>query len=198
MYATYISVPIPLLQNLNTQRGKTLMQKFSPEDLNHFIGKATLAGYAGDGAETTSERSGYRELEYSDGLWHYRDSYTGWFRSWGTELVRYDGKPVWNTLYGGGMEPAYWDDIALARAAFGFLKKALSAGEKQKSFQPRGPKIFYHDDRRNWKYEADWTGNITQLIGFEQILYGLHDASAGARKVVFTHHFMGGLIISKP
>ena len=167
------------------------------KELNQFLGKASRATYAGSGAEITPERLGFRELEYPEGNWYYRDSYTGWFRSWGTELVRYDGKPVWNALYGGGMEPECQKDVEFARMTFDFLKKALSAGEKQEVFQPRGPKVFYDDDWQDWKYEADWIGDITQFIGNERILCGLRDTPIGSRKVVFTHHFAGGLIIGK-
>ncbi|MDP3772020.1 MAG: DUF5680 domain-containing protein [bacterium] len=170
------------------------------KDLNRFLGKAGVATYAGGGAETASERLGFHELEDSDGLWYYRDSYTGWFRSWGTELVRHDGRPVWNALYGGGMEPEYWNDVEFTRITFDFLKKALSAGEKQESFQPRGPKRFYDGDWQDWWYEADWVGDITSFVGHERILCRLHTAPIGrypSHKVVFTHDFMGGLIISK-
>lgn len=155
------------------------------KDLNRFVGKAGLSTYASGGLETVSERSGFRELEYKEGDWHYRDSYTGFMRSWGTELVRHRDVPVWNALYGGGMESQYRDDPEFAHQTFEFLKKALSAGEKQESFQPRGPKSFRDGD---WQYDADWVGDITQFIGDEDILY--------KQAVVFKHSFMGGLIIS--
>ena len=53
------------------------------KQLNRFLGKAMLETYAGDGVKVKSQRSGFKELEYKEGDWYYRDSYTGFFRSWG-------------------------------------------------------------------------------------------------------------------
>lgn len=156
------------------------------KDMNRFLGKAALASYAGGGAETTPERQGFRELEYTEGRWSYRDSYTGYIRSWGTELVRYDGELIWNTLYGGGMTPHYRGDAEFAHRTFEFLKQAFRTGEKKELFQPRGPKNLKDGD---WEYRCDWNGDITEFSGHEAILY-----KGG---VVFTHEFMGGLIVSK-
>jgi len=155
------------------------------KDLNQFLGKAALATYAAGGAETTPERPGFRELEFAEGAWSYRDSYTGYLRSWGTELVRYNGEPVWNALYGGGMTVPYRADAAFAHRTFEFLKKALSAGEKKEAFQPRGQKNFTDG---YWEYQCDWDGDITEFIGHEAILY--------KGDIVFTHDFFGGLIVS--
>lgn len=41
------------------------------------------------------------------------------------------------------------DNTKFAHKTFDFLKKALSAGEKQEGFQPRGPKQFADGD---WEY----------------------------------------------
>ena len=72
--------------------------------LNKFLERAADATYAGGGErERDPERQGFVELVYEEGDWNYRDSYVGFARSWGTELVRYQGEPVWNTLYGGGL-----------------------------------------------------------------------------------------------
>ena len=163
-----------------------MQQQISLQDLKQFIGKAALATYAGGGKETTPERRGFRELEYTKGDWHYRDSFTGYLRSWGQEVVRFQGEPCWTALYGGGMTLKYQEDIAFAHETFEFLKKALSASEKQVRFQPRGPKDFRDG---NWKYECKWSGDITRFIGEEEIFYIDH--------LVFTHDFMGGLIISR-
>lgn len=73
-------------------------------ELNRFIGKATKATYAGGGGKVDQpHRSGFNELEYLEEDWYYRDSYTGFLRSWGQEVVWYKGEPYWTCLYGGGM-----------------------------------------------------------------------------------------------
>ncbi|MBP7875945.1 hypothetical protein KA012_03035 [Candidatus Woesebacteria bacterium] len=156
------------------------------QELNEFVGKASLATYAGGGAETKSQRPGFRELEFAEGDWEYRDSYAGFFRSWGQEVVRHQGKPFWNQIYGGGMSDAYIQDEPFALETFGFLMKSLSAGEKKDSFQPRGPESFTDGD---WQYSCDWSGDITSFKGEETILH--------RGEIVFTHTFLGGLILDR-
>jgi hypothetical protein len=165
--------------------------EFTTEQLNQFLGKATLATYAGGGekvdpsrADFVSRFTGFKELEYKDGDFYYRDSYAGFFRSAGEEVVCYKEKPVWTQCYYGGMEPKYINDEKFARETFNFLKKALSYGEKQNVFQPRGPKEFKDGD---WVYVCDWRGDINNFKGKEAIMW--------KGEVVFTHHFFGGLLM---
>lgn len=150
--------------------------------LNEFLGKAALATYAGGGPEMDPETLGFKELEYREGDWYYRDSYCGFFQSWGREVVWHKDKPIWVSLYGGGIEGRTRTDTQFEHQTFGFLKKALSAGEKQKAFQPRGPKNFKDGE---WNYVCDWNGDISKFSGHEEISHG------GER--VFTHDFIGGL-----
>jgi hypothetical protein len=154
--------------------------------LNSFLGRAALTTYAGGGPNVDPDEPGFKELEYREGDWHYKDSYTGFFRSWGREVVWYQDKPVWNQLYGGGMQPGYCDDTKFARDTFDFLKKALSDGEKVEDFQPRGPKKYEDGD---WSYICKWKGSIEKFEGHEEIAY--------KSKTVFTHDFFGGLAIAK-
>ena len=156
--------------------------EFTLEQLDDFLGRAALATYAGGGPENDPETPGFKELEYEEGDWHYRDSYCGFFQSWGREVVWYKNKPVWVSLYGGGMEEKYRTDGEFTHHAFQFLKKALSAGEKQKAFQPRGPKALQDGE---WKYVCNWNGDIKKFSGREEILY--------KNEIVFTHDFIGGL-----
>ncbi|MFH1978669.1 MAG: DUF5680 domain-containing protein [Candidatus Aenigmatarchaeota archaeon] len=153
-------------------------------ELNQFIGKAGKSTYAGSGPESKPQRPGFRELEYKEGPWIYRDSYTGFIRSWGEEVVWRDGKPFWTQIYGGGMEPDY-EDPKLADQTFDFLKKALSVGEKEKKFQPRGPKKFSDDE---YDYVCEWQGDIRNFKGSEKILY--------KGKLIFTHVFFGGIVVA--
>ncbi len=153
------------------------------KELNEFLGRASLSTYAGSGAETDSG-IGFHELEFREGDWHYRDSYTGFFQSWGREVVWYKEKIVWNSLYGGGMVSEYHGNRQFAHDTFSFLKKVLSAGEKVETFQPRGPNHFKEGD---WEYNCDWKGDIESFNGDEKISY--------QGKVVFTHHFFGGFVV---
>jgi len=154
--------------------------------LNLFLGKASLVTYAGGGSETDPTEHGFKELGFKEGDWNYKDSYTGFFQSWGREMVWFQGKPFWAQLYGGGMAPEHQGDEGFAHKTFSFLKKVLSTGEKSKTFQPRGPTSFRDEE---WEYMCEWQGNIQKFNGNEMIRY--------KGKVVFTHDFFGGLIVSK-
>jgi hypothetical protein len=159
---------------------------FTLEQLNKFLAKAALAAYAGGGPEVDPEEPGFKELEYKEDDWRYLDSYCGFFQSWGREVVWYKNMPIWNQLYGGGMGEKCRTDGEFEHKTFDFLKKALSAGEKQKTFQPRGPRSFKNDD---WSYVCNWKGDIAKFSGHEEIFY--------KNEVVFTHNFIGGLVESK-
>ena len=153
------------------------------EQLNKFLGKAALGAYAGGGKGVEPQRDGFIEYEYREDDFYYRDSYAGYIRSAGQEVVWYQGKPVWIQSYMGGMTPEHREDAEFAGETFSFLKKALSHGEKIESFQPRGERNFKDGD---WKYQCEWTGDITEFKGGEKILY--------KGDTVFTHDFFGGLL----
>lgn len=156
--------------------------------LNEFLGKAALETYAGGGPNFDPEKAerGMKELEYGnpENEQYYKDSYGGFFQSWGREVVWHNQKPFWVQIYGGGMELKYHDDTLFTHQTFDFLKNALSAGEKRNSFQPRGPASFKKGD---WSYRCQWKGDITRFKGDEEIKY--------RGKRVFTHQFSGGLFI---
>jgi len=163
------------------------MDKFLKE-LNKFLGEASLNSYIGGGAGVDPEEAeeGMQELEYGDkkGKWYYKDSYAGFFQSWGREVIRYNGKPLWCQIYGGGMQPEFHNNSEFTHKTFGFLKKAMSAGDKINSFQPRGPKLFKEG---YWKYICKTEGDIKKFEGKEKITF--------KGKIVFTHDFHGGLFI---
>lgn len=153
-------------------------------DLNQFMGHASKVTYASSGGKVESWRKGFEELEYTEGDWYYRDSYTGSLRSWGQEVIWYKGEPIWSCLYGGGMTPEKMD-TTFARETFGFLKKAFLIGDKENTFQPRGPVDFQDGD---WKYHCELNGDITKFKGTESI--------SRNNTVVFTHDFVGGLVVT--
>jgi len=149
-----------------------------------FHGNAAKATYAGSSGQTTSQRQDFIELEYKEGDFYYRDSYTGFLRSWGQEVIYLNDNAVWTNIYGGGMESEYMShDFALQ--TFAFLKTALSSKVKD-AFYPRGPDSFHQE---KWNYNCAWQGNLTDFSGSEFITY--------EDKTVFRHQFIGGLIIGK-
>ena len=153
------------------------------QDLYKFYKAAGLATYAGGGkAEQKPERPGFREFHLTEGDFDYRDSYSGYYRSRGTEVIRYQGKPIWCTLYGGGMVKGKED---LADEAFGFLKKALSAKEPGFS-SVRGPQHFVLG---KWSYQFHQKGELDEFSGYEEIFFD--------QQLVFFHHIIGGEIRDK-
>ena len=153
---------------------------FTHDDLFVFIDRAGKATFAGDGKPAeTLERKGFTELEFSDGYFYYRDSYTGATKSRGMELVRYKGETVWASMYGGGMVEGKED---LEETTFEFLKKAMLADEPEfKSF--RGPHKLSDGD---WEYTDKQEGDISEFSGYEKIKY--------KGELVFFHRIIGGII----
>lgn len=156
---------------------------FTDTLLLQFLERAGKATYAGGGKyEENPERPGFHELVYQEEKFSYRDSYTGYIRSWGEEVVRFEGKPVWTSLYGGGMIDGKEE---MADECFTFLKKALSAKEEG-FFSIRGPHFFEESD---WKHTYKQEGDYANFSGYQEILY--------KNEVIFYHHAIGGLVKDK-
>jgi|SRR3989344_3854285 len=152
-------------------------------ELFEFIDRAGKATYTGGGKEVSKpQRPGFIELEYSEGDLSYRDSYTGYVRSRGTETVRFKGKPIWISLYGGGMIEGKED---LAHQTFEFLKKAMLQNEEG-YLSLRGPHKFESGD---WSYKYDQEGDIFEFWGYEEIYY--------KGELVFFHRIIGGIVRDK-
>lgn len=154
------------------------------EELARFLIKAKSEAWAGDGKEIAPQRQGFKELEYSDGPWEYRDSYAGYFMAPGQEYVRFQDQPVWMMAYSGGMSPENRGNKSFAKETFTFLKKALKMVEATRPF--RGPENFCE---RDWEYKDSSEGDITDFKGTEQILY------QGTE--IFKQHYCGGLVLPK-
>lgn len=150
------------------------------DELIKFIEKATAATYAGGGKEEEiPQRPGFKELVYTEGDWSYRDSYTGFYRARGMEVVRHKNIPVWTASYGGGMMTGKEN---LAKEAYAFLKKAMLAKD-QNIFSARGP-LNFKDGDYEYKYLQD--GGIEEFNGNEEIYYH--------HEQVFFHRIIGGMI----
>jgi len=157
---------------------------FDLNQLAKFLVRAKTQTYAGDGKEITAQRPGFTELEFKEGDFEYRDSYSGFFQAPGQEVVRYKGNPIWTMAYSGGMEKKYHGNTDFALKTFSFLKQALSRVEEIKPY--RG-----HDDLKegDFEYINKVEGDIANFRGQEQILY--------KGEKVFVQDYIGGLIIQK-
>ncbi|MBS3157555.1 hypothetical protein J4442_05295 [Candidatus Woesearchaeota archaeon] len=162
------------------------------EELAKFLVRAKKATYAGEGMEATPERPGFKELEFIEGDWIYRDSYVGFFRAPGQEVVRFRGEPVWTMSYDGGMMLDFRDDVAFAGETFSFLKKALLQVPEDAPYRgPKGQLV----GGRGWVYEngLSFGSDITDFIGHEKIWAQI----GGKSEVVFAQRYIGGLVIPK-
>lgn len=154
---------------------------YDQEKLYLFIAKALRKTYASLGVEEVSTNlDGFKELHFSEGKLTYKDSYTGFFKSRGFEVVKLQNTPIWMCSYGGGMAKP---QKLLAFGTFTFLKKVFLADTQGfKTF--RGPQIF---SDKNWKYSYSQKGDVTEFQGYEEI----HLNS----ELVFFHHIIGGEIL---
>ena len=155
-----------------------------PKILAKFLVKAKKQTYAGEGREITPERPSFKELEYSEDNYTYRDSYTGFFSAPGQEVVRLDGIPIWSMSYSGGMKSEYHNDTIFAEKVFEFLKKALLRVTEDIPF--RGPINFKEGD---FEYANKVEGDISNFKGREIIFF--------KGKEVFSQDYIGGLIVYK-
>lgn len=164
-------------------------QQINLKELSKFLVRAKKATYAGEGREVAPERPGFKELEYKEGIWSYRDSYTGFYSAPGQEIVRLNDKPVWAMAYSGGMMPGFSDDLNLAKETFSFLKDMLKEVEEWAPF--RGSVGFRSVSEGKWIYENELPrgADIRDFIGREKIRY--HN------NLVFAQDYIGGIIRSK-
>ena len=156
--------------------------EFTLEQLVQFLVKAKKQTYAGEGTEISPQRPGFKELEFIEGDFEYRDSYTGFYQAPGQEIARFKGNPIWSMAYSGGMKKKYHGDSKFARQAFTFLRQALLQIEESRPF--RGPDYFKQGD---YEYINESEGDITNFKGREKILHQGEE--------VFVQDYIGGLII---
>ena len=157
---------------------------FNLEDLTTLLVNAKIHTYAGEGKEVTPERPGFKELEFSEEDWNYRDSYAGFYLAPGQEIVRFKGTPVWAMAYSGGMVDFYYGDLDFAQQTFRFLKQALRRVERQRPF--RGPSLFREGD---YVYTDQSEGGLPRFRGREKIFH--------LEQHVFQQDYIGGLILPK-
>lgn len=158
--------------------------KIDLTQLAKFLVKAKIQTYASDGKEIEPQRQGFKELEFKEGDWEYRDSYAGFYFFPGQEIVRVHGKPIWIMSYAGGMIKEHHTDKEFAKKTYEFLKKAMRQVTEQRPF--RGPKRFKEKD---WEYSDESEGDIRFFRGTETIKH--------KGKEVYMLHYIGSLVIPK-
>lgn len=153
------------------------------ENLKQFLKKSADFTYAGNGKEIAPQRPGYTELEYRDGDWYLRDSYTGHFQAPGMTTVYFQDKPAWTMAYGGKMHEDRYD---LTSETFSFLKRALKRKDLKEAedLPVRGPSLYEEPD---WRYTFGFEGDMKCFYGREKIFHKGEE--------VFYQDVIGGVVI---
>ena len=156
------------------------MNNLNLNKLYQFLKKASQSTWASNGENLdTPERKDFSELDFQEGDWFYKDSFAGSMRSWGTELIRFQGKPVWNCVYGGGMVDG---KDSMADETYVFLKGALKLPHETLQ-SARGPETF---EKGDWRYVYQQDGDISLFNGYEEIFY--------KDELVHFYRTLGGMI----
>lgn len=137
--------------------------------LSRFLVCAKRETYAaqGDEASVPALLSGSKQLEFSDGRWHYRDVYFGTRCFAGLEVVNLVRSPVWSMSYAGGILPSGYAHRVAARLVYRFLRKALREVSEDSPF--RGPRSLVEN---GYAYHNRWNGSIEAFSGEETISRG--------------------------
>jgi hypothetical protein len=160
------------------------MKKFDSTELRKFLVRAKINTYAGEGKEIEPERKDFKELEYSEEDFYYRDSYCGFYRAPGQELVRFKGEPIWAMAYDGGIAEEFYTNELFSKEVYTVLKKALSLINEEIPF--RGPEKLEEGD---FLYTNEIKGSLESFSGTEKIFY--------KGKEVFMQNYIGGFILGK-
>lgn len=185
------------------------MNIYTDGDLNklaRFLVRAKRASYAGDGKEVSPQRPGFREHEYVEGDWNYRDSYTGYYMAPGQEVVRFQGNPVWHMAYSGGMNPKLFEAREFTERTFEFLKTALSKVPVSLPFRGPASLTLLGGGEEAFEYMCSNHLDIRNFTGKETIRYrgrAINDFAKNrsnfwnASEPVFEQDYIGGLIAPK-
>lgn len=160
------------------------------DDLSVFLMEANTNGYAGSISQTRMPDKS-KVYTFSNGVFHYTDTYSGSCQAPGYEVVRdkdQNGQWIWFMSYSGGMFPEFWENRELTEETYAFLKQSLLRMPLGAPF--RGPRFFELGD---FTYSFKFEGDIERLKGYEEI----KQRKNGFSKAVFTQDIIGGLAVPK-
>jgi hypothetical protein len=159
------------------------MEQFEQEDFLAFLLEAKRHTYAalGDAASVRPLLPGSRQLEWHNGVWHYRDIYFGMAFFVGQEVVSWRGQPVWSMAYAGGVTEELADQEDQVARVYAFLRRALQRVSAELPF--RGPACW---GENRWRYVNHVEGNLKMFQGAEEI--------AAAGTVLYRLCYHGGFL----
>ncbi len=128
------------------------------DEMINFLCIAKKLTYAGKGAESKSSRPNSHDLEYSEGVYKYIDSYLGGEKFLGEEAVWVNDVPVWSMNYVGRvLGENFSGDL---------LKEALLLVKNEYPY--RGPLVY---NKGKYSYHCTVDGDVTWFNGYEEIFY---------------------------
>jgi hypothetical protein len=128
------------------------------KNIIEFLIKAKKATYAGKGAQIESSRPNSHDLQYSEGILRYIDTYIGGSKFAGEEALWNENKPFWSMNYIGRV---IGDNFS-----GDFLKEALLNVPEEYPF--RGPLQFENGD---YSYCCKINGDFHWFNGIEEIYF---------------------------
>lgn len=142
------------------------------ENLASFLVRAKKNTWAGSKGEVFAERPCFREFEYNEGGWNYKDSYVGEYSFGGNEIVKFQRAPVWFMNYDGRVNPRFHGNENFIKRINSFLKRALIQVDVSLPF--RGPVEFkegldMEGKYYEWMYMCSRGLDIRKFQGFEEI-----------------------------
>jgi hypothetical protein len=120
---------------------------------------------AGKVGELQDEMPGAIQLEYSRGLYTYKNIYYGFERFSGQETVHFEGRPVWGMGYNGGLINHYMWDLQ-PQWIYAVLRSALAKVSEELPF--RGPLNYEY---YGFEYNNHPLGHLAEFLGEETIKY---------------------------
>jgi hypothetical protein len=139
---------------------------FDTVDFVSFLVEAKRS--AGPSASLATARQvlpGAVQLEYSRGLYVYRNIYCGFERFSGQETVHYNNQPIWGMGYSGGLVNHYMWDLQ-PQWIYAVLRAALAQVSEELPF--RGPLRYEY---YGFKYANHPLGHLGEFLGEETIRY---------------------------
>jgi hypothetical protein len=108
---------------------------------------------------------GASQLQYTRGLFTYKNTFFGFERFSGQETVHYDNRPVWGMGYAGGLINHYMWDLQ-PQWIYAVLRAALAQVNEDLPF--RGP---LHYEYYGFEYSNHPLGHLAEFLGEETIKY---------------------------
>ncbi|WP_246998398.1 DUF5680 domain-containing protein [Halosolutus gelatinilyticus] len=128
-------------------------------DLSDFVAKAHRNGYATAQPDADEEQQG-TVITYDRDDWTYRDHYYGSEAFLGSEIVIFDGRPVWGMSYYGDLISKNADRTTV----YSFLRDALKQATSDRPY--RGPPLF---ESAELTYRSSVTGDMHRFEGNELV-----------------------------